>query len=114
MPPRPNNQQVRHRIKIMETNVKERCMNSEAKWSGEQGILHQRNVNTVLTILEELDSYLFDRMDSSSNSLDSLFSRLFSASNNPQDLNTEDTLVHTLCEWAVTSMRYIIVIFACS
>ena len=59
-------------------------------------------MNTVLMILEELDSYVFERLDPTSNSLDSLYSRLFNSSG---AVDCEDTLVHTLCEWAVTSMR---------
>ena len=56
---------------------------------------NQRNVNTVLMILEELDSYVFEKIDTV-NSLESLYSRLFNGT------DCEDTLVHTLCEWAVT------------
>lgn len=129
MPPSQTNNITRQKIKKMEMMIKERSIASEGKlssdikywilsdqscsdyshlpanWSGDQGVdSNQRNVNTVLMILEELDSYVFDRIDTTSNSLDSLYSRLFNSGANSV-IDSEDTLVHTLCEWAVTSMR---------
>jgi mediator of RNA polymerase II transcription subunit 12 len=107
MPPRACNQPLRHRIKVAETLVKERSTAAESKWSGEsalptKGVQSTRNVNLVLSILEELDSYVFERMDSSSNCLDSLFNRLFNSSS---DSGNDDILIHTLCDWAVTFKR---------
>ncbi len=109
MPPRQANQSMRHRLKQAETLVKERSMAAEAKWSGEyvpptKGVQSTRNVNLVLSILEELDSYVFERTDSSQNCLESLYSRLFS-SNSSSDVVNDDILIHTLCDWAVTSKR---------
>lgn len=62
-----------------------------------------RNVNLVLSILEELDGYVFERTDTS-NCIESLYGRLFGASTSAEPAN-DDILIHTLCEWAVTSKR---------
>ncbi len=75
-----------------------------AKWSGDHLSFADKNVNLVLSILEDLDSHVFERLDSSSNSLDGLYSRLFSNSNSGNE-ESESTVVLTLCEWAVTSRR---------
>jgi mediator of RNA polymerase II transcription subunit 12 len=59
-------------------------------------------VNVVLTILDELDSYVFERIDSSSANLETMSGRLFGHS---QFFGHEELLLHTLCDWAVSSMR---------
>jgi len=59
-------------------------------------------VNIVLTILDELDSQVFERIDSSASSLETLSSRLFGHS---QFFGHEEILLHTLCDWAVSAMR---------
>ena len=68
-------------------------------------------VNTILTVLEELDSYVFEKLDPPTNCLDSLYTRLFtpvssSSSSNPQEIVERDSqVVLTLCEWATTDQR---------
>jgi hypothetical protein len=34
-------------------------------------------INTILSVLEDLDSYVFEKMDTSSNWMDTLYGRLF-------------------------------------
>ena len=109
MPPRECNQALRHQIKQAETLVKERSIAAEAKWAGEysppaRGVRSTRNVNLVLSILEELDGYVFERTDAS-NCIESLYGRLFAASSASAEPANDDILIHTLCEWAVTSKR---------
>ncbi len=52
---------------------------------------------------------MFEKIDSSSNSLDSLYSKLFGGHHPPASAVSPDTLeatvVSTLCEWATTSKR---------
>jgi len=50
-----------------------------AKWSGDRTGQYSKTgslINTILSVLEDLDGYVFDRLDSA-NCLDSLYSRLF-------------------------------------
>ena len=108
-----NLQALRHQIKQAETLIKERSIAAEAKWAVEyssppaRGTQSTRNVNLVLSILEELDGYVFERTDAS-NCLESLYGRLFgapaAAAASAEAVN-DDVLIHTLCEWAVTSKR---------
>ena len=50
-----------------------------AKWSGDRTGQYSKTgalINTILSVLEDLDGYVFERLDSA-NCLDSLYSRLF-------------------------------------
>ena len=74
-------------------------------------------VNTILSVLEELDSHLFEKYDPEKGQcLESLYAKLFaavptmSACNNsgtgPQEVIEKDSrIVLTLCEWATTDQR---------
>ncbi len=71
-----------------------------------------KNVNLILSILEDLDSHVFERMDSSSNSLDALYSKIFGGQQHHGSSATvvapeamEATVVGMLCEWATTCKR---------
>ena len=55
-------------------------LNISAKWSGDRTGQYSKTgalINTILSVLEDLDGYVFERLDSSANCLDSLYSRLF-------------------------------------
>ena len=75
-------------------------------------------VDKNLSVLEILDGYNFERIDSSNDCLDTLYNRLFANNSNSSTGSSssgnsgsgsldvdDDVIVHTLCEWAVTSMR---------
>ncbi len=112
MPMRQNNPAIRHRLRMSETLVKERSRQVEEKWSIDPHQCHGKigsRVDKNLSVLEILDSYNFDRIDSSTDCLDTLYTRLFGSNpgqcSSPSDNLDDDVIVHTLCEWAVTSMR---------
>eukprot|EP00095_Tigriopus_kingsejongensis_P004973 maker-scaffold96_size378025-snap-gene-2.33 protein:Tk04973 transcript:maker-scaffold96_size378025-snap-gene-2.33-mRNA-1 annotation:"mediator of rna polymerase ii transcription subunit 12" len=103
MPPGPGTQAARLRIKQAETLIRERSIASEAKWSGDFAQSPSRDVSAILLILEELDSFVFDKIDTSSHFIDTLYSRIYPSH---QDNPIPDmTVVHSLCHWAVTSQR---------
>jgi mediator of RNA polymerase II transcription subunit 12 len=110
MPMRATNPAVRHRIRICETLIKERSKQVEDKWSvdpnsnptGKTG----SRVDKILSVLEVLDGYNFERIDSSADCLDNLYTRLFGGASSSSNGDVDDNvIVHTLCEWAVTCMR---------
>ncbi|XP_040577805.1 mediator of RNA polymerase II transcription subunit 12-like protein isoform X2 [Lepeophtheirus salmonis] len=107
MPPGPNNSTTRQLIRQSEVLIKDRSTAVEVRWStGGRGSYHSKtsnNISATLSILEDLDSYCFEKMDSASNTLESLYSRLFKGSE-CRDLE-DPIIVHTLCTWAVTSKR---------
>ena len=103
MPLRQNNPNLRHRLRLSENIIKERSKQVEEKWSVDPNQCYSKvgsRVDKNLAVLEILDGYNFDRIDSSSDCLDNLFTRLFNSDN-----SDDEVVVHTLCEWAVTSMR---------
>ena len=122
MPNRQNNPVIRHKIRLCETLIKERSKQVEEKWSIDpnqsNGKIGSR-VDKNLSVLEILDGYNFDRIDSSNDCLDNLYNRLFGNNSNSSTGSSssgnsgsagsldvdDDVVVHTLCEWAVTSMR---------
>ena len=121
MPSRQNNPMLRHKIRLCETIIKERSKQVEEKWSIDpnqsNGKIGSR-VDKNLSVLEILDGYNFDRIDSSNDCLDNLFNKLFGNNSNSSTGSSsggsgsisgldvdDDVVVHTLCEWAVTSMR---------
>ena len=73
-------------------------------------------VNTILTVLEELDSQVFEKYDPPTNCLDSLYSKLFASIPSPPSpgsnmaaphdiIDKDSRVVLTLCEWATTDQR---------
>jgi mediator of RNA polymerase II transcription subunit 12 len=92
-----------------------------AKWSGDHLPSVDREVSAVLAILEDLDGCIFERAESSSaNLLDNLYLKLFGGASGSggnsssssggghsgrHDSVDELTVVHTLCQWAVTVKR---------
>ena len=111
MPVRQSNPAIRHRIRMSENLIKERSKQVEEKWSvdpnqtlGKMGPRVDKN----LSVLEVLDNFNFDRLDSNVDCLEVLYTKLFgsSSSSSVSALDADDdVIVHTLCEWAVTSMR---------
>ncbi|TRY73773.1 hypothetical protein TCAL_00950 [Tigriopus californicus] len=104
MPPGSGTQAARLRIKQAEMLIRERSIACEVKWSEDFAQSPSRDVNAILSILEELDSFvLFDKIDTSSHFIDVLYNRIFPTHNdNPIP---DMTIVHSLCHWAVTSQR---------
>ena len=70
---------------MCETLIKERSKQVEEKWSQDpnqsNGKIGSR-VDKNLSVLEILDGYNFDRIDSSNDCLDTLYNRLFANSSN--------------------------------
>ena len=63
-----------------------------AKWSGDRTGQYSKTgalINTILSVLEDLDGYVFERLDSSANCLDSLYSRLFDQVTTIHDTESE-------------------------
>ena len=95
-----------------------------ARWSGDRNGLQSRtgqSINTILSVLEDLDSFVFEKTDVS-NGLDGLYNRLFapipskeglassggihSGESYANDIVLKDAaIVHTLCQWATTCKR---------
>ena len=95
-----------------------------ARWSGDRNGIQSRTgqkMNTILSVLEDLDSFVFEKTDSS-NGLDGLYNRLFSpipskeglassggihsGESYANDIIAKDaSIIHTLCQWATTVMR---------
>jgi hypothetical protein len=84
MPTRQSNPVIRHKIRLCETIIKERSKQVEEKWSIDpnqsNGIIGSR-VDKNLSVLEILDGYNFDRIDSSNDCLDNLYNKLFGGNN---------------------------------
>ena len=109
-PTRADTGELRQKCKTAVMYVNERSAAVYNHWSGngtEGG--HSSTYTTVgkiLSVLEELDRFLFDRADSA-NCLDQLHGRLWGDGQQQQGgVGAEDeAVVLTLCEWAVTSQR---------
>ena len=84
MPTRQSNPVIRHKIRLCETIIKERSKQVEEKWSIDpnqsNGKIGSR-VDKNLSVLEILDGYNFDRIDSSNDCLDNLYNKLFGGNN---------------------------------
>ena len=80
MPVRQNNPAIRHKIRLSENYIKERSKQVEEKWSVDPNQAHGKmgsRVDKNLSVLEVLDGYNFDRIDSSNDCLDNLYTKLF-------------------------------------
>ena len=116
MPLRQSNHAIRHKIRVSETLIKERSKQVEDKWSVDPNQIYGKigsRVDKNLSVLEVLDSFNSDRIDSSADCLDNLYNRLFGSGSSSSNTSSsggnldvdDDVIVHTLCEWAVTAMR---------
>uniref|UniRef100_A0A8D2IWC6 Mediator complex subunit 12 n=1 Tax=Varanus komodoensis TaxID=61221 RepID=A0A8D2IWC6_VARKO len=102
-------QQVRAKLREIEQQVKERGQAVEVRWSFDkcQEATAGFTIGRVLHTLEVLDSHSFERSDFS-NSLDSLYNRIFGAgpSKDSHEISPDDdAVVALLCEWAVSHKR---------
>jgi mediator of RNA polymerase II transcription subunit 12 len=109
MPPRANNPDIRQHVRQCEANIKERSNAAESHWAtnGSDNTANSTSVvvGKILSVLEELDRFVFDKNDSS-NCLDVLYNRVWSGCQSGQGLQPDDEAVVTmLCEWSVTSNR---------
>lgn len=72
-----SNEELRIKLKIAETNIRRRSQQAEARWCDDKLKTMSGNATVkLLTILDTLDSYFFDKMDSN-NSLDTLYIKIF-------------------------------------
>lgn len=114
MPKRPNNDEIRKKIKECENEISVRSSAVEQKWclktnSNSPGIV----MNRLLKVLDCLDRHMFDKV-TNDNSLDSLYNRVFNDhlepnlvfSANGDELLLNGSVVKLLCEWAVTNKRF--------
>uniref|UniRef100_A0A803SZU3 Mediator complex subunit 12 n=1 Tax=Anolis carolinensis TaxID=28377 RepID=A0A803SZU3_ANOCA len=102
-------QQVRAKLREIEQQIKERGQAVEVRWSFDkcQEATAGFTIGRVLHTLEVLDSHSFERSDFS-NSLDSLYNRIFGAgpSKDSHEISPDDdAVVALLCEWAVSHKR---------
>ncbi|KAG5680297.1 hypothetical protein PVAND_009814 [Polypedilum vanderplanki] len=118
-----SNEELRMKLKAAENNIKYRSQQAESRWCADKWRTLTGNATIkLLTILDTLDSYFFDRMDSN-NSLDTLYAKIFpslqdssrehgnsSGDNKDQkfdyDVNSDEDTVKILCEWAVSTHRW--------
>ncbi|XP_072329937.1 mediator of RNA polymerase II transcription subunit 12-like protein isoform X1 [Scyliorhinus torazame] len=104
------NQQVRAKIYEVEQQIKQRGRAVEVRWSFDkcQESTAGFTISKVLHTLEVLDRHCFDRSDSS-NSLDSLYHKIFGSSQSKdsqeQIAPNDEAVVTLLCEWAVSCKR---------
>lgn len=72
-----SNEEYRMKLKVAENNIKHRSQQAESRWCTDKWrTLAGNSTVKLLTILDTLDSYFFDRMDVN-NSLDTLYSKIF-------------------------------------
>ncbi|XP_063772126.1 mediator of RNA polymerase II transcription subunit 12-like protein isoform X2 [Pseudophryne corroboree] len=106
----PFNQQVRAKIFEVEQQIKQRGRAVEVRWSFDkcQESAAGVTISRVLHTLEILDRHCFDRLDSS-NSLDTLYHRIFCMNQNKDSQEqvppNDEAVVTLLCEWAVSCKR---------
>uniref|UniRef100_A0A452H393 Mediator complex subunit Med12 domain-containing protein n=1 Tax=Gopherus agassizii TaxID=38772 RepID=A0A452H393_9SAUR len=100
-------QQVRAKLREIEQQIKERGQAVEVRWSFDkcQETTAGFTIGRVLHTLEVLDSHSFERSDFS-NSLDSLYNRIFGLGPSKDSHEVDDdAVVALLCEWAVSCKR---------
>jgi mediator of RNA polymerase II transcription subunit 12 len=72
-----SNEEYRLKLKIAENNIKHRSQQAESRWCTDKWRTIAGNSTVkLLTILDTLDSYFFDKMDVN-NSLDTLYAKIF-------------------------------------
>lgn len=85
-----SNAEYRKKLKLAENNIKHRSLQAESRWCTNKW---QNNTGTstvkLLSILDTLDSYFFDRMDVN-NSLDTLYSKVFTTLPEPSKDGSSD------------------------
>ena len=72
-----SNAEYRLKLKVAESNIKHRSQQAESRWCSDKWrTITGKSTVKLLTILDTLDSYFFDRMDVN-NSLDTLYAKIF-------------------------------------
>lgn len=72
-----SNAEYRNKLKIAENNIKHRSQQAESRWCNDKWRMMTGNSTVkLLSVLDTLDSYFFDRMDVN-NSIDTLYSKIF-------------------------------------
>jgi len=71
-----SNEEYRLKLRAAEDSIKKRSQQAESRWCTDKWKMTGNSTIKLLTILDTLDSYFFDKMDSN-NSLDTLYSKIF-------------------------------------
>jgi len=80
-----NNDEFRMKLKNAEENIRHRSQQAESRWCADKYKWKNLTGNAtvkLLTILDTLDSYFFDKIDSN-NSLDTLYAKIFASLPDP-------------------------------
>lgn len=123
---RRHNEQIRRRLRKIEQDIDERSKHSERRWVAEKW--QRRTIEStmnevIINTLGVLDGHSFDRSDSSSYSLQTLYAKLFTPIDKVVQQETIDNgktketlisykaridepIVKVLCEWAVSHQRF--------
>lgn len=111
MPKRPNNEDIRKRIKECENEISIRSAAIEQKWCLKTNSTPGIVMNRILNVLDALDRHMFDKV-TNDNSIDSLYNKIFNENldinlvMNSDELQLNGSVVKLLCEWAVTNKRF--------
>ncbi|KAI5713129.1 hypothetical protein M8J76_012279 [Diaphorina citri] len=124
MPQRSSNSHLKSQLKWGEDLIRQRSLAAEGRWSCDKW--HQtssgQTINKILGVLDALDRHAFERVDAN-NSLDTLYSKVFLppgtkenaqnqqpseevANKNDYTVQQDEAVVHILCEWAVSGLRF--------
>lgn len=122
------NADIRGQLQITEAEIILRSKHAENRWFAEKWQNNSKNLcSHFLTILDNLDTHCFDRMDLN-NCIDSLYSNIFQPfvnirrdvaengetkeiSHNYDAHSVDGSTVKILCEWAVSSQRCVLIDF---
>ena len=86
-----SNAEYRIKLKIAESNIKHRSQQAESRWCTDKWrTLTGNSTVKLLSILDTLDSYFFDRMDIN-NSLDTLYAKIFPSLPEPTREESKDS-----------------------
>lgn len=123
---RRHNEQIRRRLRKIEYEIDERSKHSERRWVAEKWqrrTIESTMSEVIINTLGVLDGHCFDRSDSSSYSLQTLYAKLFAPIDKVVKQETVDNgkvketqisyrarvdepIVKVLCEWAVSHQRF--------
>lgn len=85
-----SNEEYRIRLKMTEEHIRSRSQQAETRWCSDKfRTITGNSTVKLLNILDTLDSYFFDRMDVN-NSLDTLYSKIFTQLPEPSKDNNHD------------------------
>jgi mediator of RNA polymerase II transcription subunit 12 len=115
------NAEYRKKLLIAEENIRIRSRHAESRWCTSKWQASGGNSTVkILQILDALDSHFFNKMDYSTNSLETLYAKIFTNLQGSKDsvggeskenrleydVNSDAETVKILCEWAVSAHRW--------